>query len=218
MAFDPSDPVGTPRDLDTANPRVAVALGDAITDLTRDGIPLDAGLRGWQYEVKDGEAIPVHGGPGGAGVFNAISARWNGTAGPRAGYSDIVHGSSFVMAAHFVDPATNGGCPIDADAIVTYSQSEDVTSAHFADQTRMYSEKRWNPMYFCEPELAADPGLVVTRVAAEAAAPAVPDGSAARPPAPGRLPATGGSQGTLAVVVLAAAVLALRARLALRRQ
>ena len=97
-------------------------------------------------------------------MFNAISAVWNGTAGPRAGYSDIVHGSSFVMAAHFVDPATNGGCGVDADAIVTYSQSEDATRPFFADQTRMYGEKEWNPMYFCEEELAADPGLAIRRV------------------------------------------------------
>ncbi len=211
VPFDPTDPVRTPRDLDTANPRVALALGDAVADLARAGIPLDAGLRGWQYEVKDGEAIPVHGGPGGAGVFNAISARWNGTAGPRAGYSDIVHGSSFVMAAHFVDPATNGGCPVDADAIVTYSQSEDVTSPHFADQTRMYSEKRWNPMYFCEAELAADPGLEVMRVTRGAPrAPARPAGPGVAPaPEPGRLPATGGSTGPLAFAVLAAALVTL---------
>ncbi len=211
ITFDPNDPVGTPRDLDTANPRVALALGDAIADLNKAGIPLDAGLRGWQYEVKDGEALPVHGGPGGAGVFNAISARWNGSAGPRAGYSDIVHGSSFVMAAHFVDPATNGGCGVDADAIVTYSQSEDETSPHFADQTRMYSEKRWNPMYFCEPELAADPGLVVTRVAA--AGPQTPTAPTAPDPAPtpGRLPATGGNPGLVAFALLAAAVVARRA-------
>lgn len=89
---------------------------------------------------------------------------WNGSPGPDAGYSDIVHGSSFVMVAHFVDPAGNGGCGVDSDAIVTYSQSEDVTRPFYANQTRMYGDKQWNPMYFCEAELLADPGLVVTRL------------------------------------------------------
>ena len=74
------------------------------------------------------------------------------------------------MAAHFVDPASNGGCPVDADAIVTYSQSEDVTRPFFANETWMYSEKQWNPMYFCEEELAADPGLVVTELRGRAPA------------------------------------------------
>ena len=202
VPFDLGDPVHTPRDLDTANPRVALALGDAIGDLRDAGIPLDAGLRGWQYEVKDGERIPVHGGPGGFGVFNAIAAAWNGAPGPNAGYSDVAHGSSFVMAAHFVDPATNHGCPVDADAIVTYSQSEDVTRPFFANQTRMYADKQWNPMYFCDDELAADPGLVVTRIQSAGTAPAPASGLDV-------LPATGGGAG-LAPFVLALAGLAAR--------
>lgn len=195
VPFDPDDAVDTPRDLDTSNPRVALALGDAIADLRGAGIPLDAGLRGWQYEVKGGERFPVHGGPGELGVFNAIAARWNGTAGPDAGYSDVVHGSSFVMAAHFVDPARNDGCGVDADAIVTYSQSEDETRPFFADQTRMYGEKRWNPMYFCERELAADPGLEILRISSREAS------------GPQHLPATGaGVPLGLTVLALAGAI------------
>jgi acyl-homoserine-lactone acylase len=123
--------------------------------------------------VKGGVRYPIHGGPHALGVFNAITAAWNPNPGPSAGYTDIVHGSSFVMAAHFVDPDTNGGCGVDADAIVTYSQSEDVTRPWFANQTRMYGEHEWNPMYFCEAELAADPDLVTTRVRSDDA-----DGSA----------------------------------------
>lgn len=172
VPFDPDDPVHTPRDLDTANPRVAVALGDAITDLREAGIPLDAGLRGWQYEVKDGEAIPIHGGPGGLGVFNAINVTWDGDPSDgEAGYPDVAHGSSFVMAAQFVDPATNRGCPVDADAIVTYGQSEDVTRPFFADQTRMYAAKQWNPMPFCEAELRRGPDLTVTELVGDGGPP-----------------------------------------------
>jgi acyl-homoserine-lactone acylase len=40
--FDPSDPVHTPYGLDTGNPQVRDALGDAIKDLRDAGIPLDA--------------------------------------------------------------------------------------------------------------------------------------------------------------------------------
>lgn len=187
--FDVNDPVNTPHTLNVLDPRVALALGDAVADLRGAGIPLDATLRDWQYEVKDGERIPIHGGPGGDGLFNAMQGVWHGSAGPDAGYSDIVHGASFVMAAHFVDPATNDGCGVDADAIVTYSQSEDSTSPHFSDQTRMFSDKQWNPMYFCEAELRADPGLVVTHVSNAAAAPAP---QTPTPSPRGRLPATGG--------------------------
>jgi acyl-homoserine-lactone acylase len=159
-SFDPEDPVNTPRVLNTEHPQVRAALGDAINDLNGAGIPLDAPLRGWQYEDRgDGERIPIHGGPGVLGVFNAINVSWDGDASDgEAGYPDVDHGSSFVMSVQFTDD-----CP-DTGAIVTYSQSEDVTSRWFKDQTRMYSEKRWNPMHFCEDDILSDPDLEVTRV------------------------------------------------------
>lgn len=150
VGFDVDDPMHTPNTLNALDPRVVLALADAVADLEGAGIPLDGTLRDWQYEVKDGERIPIHGGPGGFGVFNAISASWD----PAAGYTDIFHGSSFVMVVNFVD----GACPVDANAIVTYSQSEDVTSPHFADMTRMFSKKQWNDMPFCEDEVARATG------------------------------------------------------------
>ena len=51
-----------------------------------------------------------------------------------------------------------GGCP-RARTIVTYSQSTDPTSPHFADQTRMYSAKQWVRMAFCESDIQAEPGI-----------------------------------------------------------
>lgn len=201
--FDPEDPVHTPNTLNTSDPRVAIALGDAINDLTDAGIPLDAPLRGWQYEDRgDGEQIPIHGGPGGVGVFNAINVSWDGDPSDGdAGYPDVDHGSSFVMAAHFVDPATNNGCPVNADAIVTYSQSEDITRPWFKDQTRMYSVKEWNPMHFCETEILADPALQVLEVSTDG--PAAAPGDADDDGAP--LPTTGAGAVTLALFAMAGA-------------
>lgn len=161
--YDSADPVNTPNTLDTSNVEVQAALGDAIEDLVGAEIPLDAPLRGWQYEdLGDGEEIPIHGGPGSAGVFNAINVSWDGNPSDgKSGYPAVRHGSSFVMAAHFVDPATNDGCGVDADAIVTYSQSENVNSPYLNDQTKMFSNKIWNPMLFCENEITSDPDLIV---------------------------------------------------------
>jgi acyl-homoserine-lactone acylase len=166
--FSVDDPVTTPRDLNTADPRVATALGDAISDLDGAGIPLDAPLGAWQYDDRgDGERIPIHGGPGGVGVFNAINVRWDGDPSDgEAGYPEVTHGSSFVMVATWKDE----GCPVDASALVTYSQSDDTTSPHLADQTRLFSEKRFLPMRFCEADILADPELTVTRVTSETGA------------------------------------------------
>ena len=150
--FDPADPVNTPRGLNTDNPQVGQALADAVKDLRDGGIPLDGKLRDYQTEARGAEKIPIHGGPGGQGVFNAISATWNGR-----GYPDIVHGSSYVQAVQLT-----AGCP-NARTILTYSQSVNPRSPYFADQTRMYSRREWNPMRFCAKEILADPALQVTR-------------------------------------------------------
>jgi acyl-homoserine-lactone acylase len=144
--FSVSDPVHTPSGLNTANPFVQRALADAVSDIEGAGIPLDAPLRGHQYEVRGGETIPIHGGPGGLGVFNAINVSWDPE---HDGYGDVEHGSSFMMAAQFVD----GRCPVRAGTFVTYSQSENQRSKHAADYTRAYSQKRWNRVPFCTKEL-----------------------------------------------------------------
>ena len=98
----PNDAVNTPNGLNTGSPGVRAALADAVKELRDIGIPLDARLRDWQYELRGDERIPIHGGPGGLGVFNAISAPFAGA----KGFPDIGSGSSFVMAAHLT-----GGCP-----------------------------------------------------------------------------------------------------------
>jgi acyl-homoserine-lactone acylase len=164
--FDPANAVETPSGLNVLNPKVQQALADAVSDLEGAGIPLDAPLRGYQYEKRGEERIPVHGGPHGVGAFNVITAPWV-AGGPEAGFPNVVHGSSFVMVTQFTD-----GCPDDR-SILTYSQSEDPTSAHWADQNRMFAEKRWVDPAFCPGELDSAPGLTTTTIEG-AAAPAKP--------------------------------------------
>lgn len=145
--YDGSDPVNTPSGLNIGNPLVSRALADAVTDLEGAGIPLEAGLRGYQSEPdpSSGEPIPIHGGPGTLGVFNAISAPWD----PEVGYPDVAHGSSFIMSAQF----TGGRCPVDAGTFVTYGQSASVRSKHNSDYTRAFSRKRWLDAPFCNAEV-----------------------------------------------------------------
>ena len=140
----PSDPVNTPRGLNVGNPLVGRALADAVEDLDAAGIPLDAGLLGQQFSERGGQRIPIHGGPGGLGVFNAIAAPWNGE-----GFSEVSHGSSFIMSAQF----TGKKCPIDARTFVTYSQTENAKSKHSADFTRAFSRKRWADAPFCRADV-----------------------------------------------------------------
>ena len=153
--FDANDPVETPAGLQTASPKVQQALADAVTDLRGAGIPLHAPLRGYQYERRGEERIPIHGGPGTVGVFNAINVSWSGNP-AEPGYPNVPHGSSFVMVTSFT-----GGCPDDR-TILTYSQSENPNSPYYADQTRMFSQKQWVDPHFCAEEME-DPALT-TRI------------------------------------------------------
>jgi acyl-homoserine-lactone acylase len=142
VPFDAADPVNTPRGLNTALPNVRQALGDAINDLTAAGLPLDAPLRGVQFEMRGDRKMPIHGGPGGLGVFNVISASWSGK-----DYGDVYHGSSFVQAVELTD-----GCP-KARTILTYSQSSNPNSPYYADQTELYEKKGWVNPPFCAGEM-----------------------------------------------------------------
>jgi acyl-homoserine-lactone acylase len=156
--FDASDPVHTPSGLNVANPVVERSFADAVQELRNLDIPLDAKLRDYQSEARGGERIAIHGGPGGVGVFNAINVSANGFG--SQGWTNVPHGSSFVMAAQF----TGGDCPVDARTILTYSQSTNPDSPYFADQTRMFSNKQWVDEAYCESEIAADPNLATTTI------------------------------------------------------
>lgn len=146
--FSPSDPVNTPRGLNTDTPQVKQAFGDALNDLKGAGIPVDAPLGAFQKDERpDGTVTPYHGGPGGLGVFNAMAATWNA----QKGYvGPLAHGSSFIQVVSF----DGDGCP-DAQTMLTYSQSTNPKSKHFADQTRLYSKGGWVKGVFCERELQA---------------------------------------------------------------
>ncbi len=152
--FSASDPVNTPRGLNTGSPQVSQALADAVSDLNNAGIPLDAPLRDHQYERRGEERIPIHGGPGGVGVFNAINVGWDAA----AGHPNIPHGSSYVQTV-----SLDGGCP-KARTILTYSQSTSPESPWFADQTRMFSRKEWVTPRFCEADILKSPVLRILRL------------------------------------------------------
>jgi acyl-homoserine-lactone acylase len=150
VPFSAADPVNTPRGLRTEDPAVRQALVDAVQELRGLGLPLGVRLGDVQTEARGSERIPIHGGPGDAGVFNAINVR-AGDLQPGKGYENVPHGSSFVQAVAFTD----GACPVTPRTILTYSQSANARSPFYADQTRMYSRKQWNHVPFCRPDVLA---------------------------------------------------------------
>jgi acyl-homoserine-lactone acylase len=158
VPFSADDPVNTPRGLNTANPLVGKALADAVSDLAGARIPLDGTLREFQYEVRGGKRIPIHGGPGTLGVFNAINVPWV----PDTGYPSVPHGSSFIAAMTWA----KRGCPVRQLSFVTYGESENQRSPHAGDYTRAFSRKKWNRVPFCAADIrerAIERDVVSTR-------------------------------------------------------
>ena len=49
---------------------------------------------------------------------------------------------------------------LDPRAIVTYSQSPEPESAHYADMTRLYARGEWIRLPFTDAEINADANLV----------------------------------------------------------
>ena len=149
--FQLSNPVTTPFGLNTKNPTVRTALGDAIRLLNRLGIPLGATLGSVQFVSYHGEHIPIPGGPGDPdGIYNAI---YTGQ-----GQAPI-DGSSFIQVVTW----NNTSCPV-GQTILTYSESSNPASPHFADQTMLFSRKQFLPDRFCASQIMSDPQLTVEAV------------------------------------------------------
>jgi acyl-homoserine-lactone acylase len=154
--FKASDAVHTPFQLNTANKTVRTSLGNAIAQLRKAHIPLDATLASVQFVTYKGKHFPIPGGPGDPdGIYNAIFS------GDFPGDSPTApdDGSSFIQVVTW----NNTSCPVGA-TILTYSESSNPTSPHFADQTKLFSQKKWLTDRFCEAQINADPHLTITTV------------------------------------------------------
>ncbi|HWC36392.1 MAG TPA: penicillin acylase family protein [Mycobacteriales bacterium] len=155
--FDVKDPVHTPYGLNVADPQVALALGDAISDLRAAHLPLDVAPGKVQGVHRNGTFIPIQGGwadPN--GEFNDVEAPWV----PGKGLGDVDMGSSFVQVVTW---RTGDPCPV-ARTVLTYSESTDPTDAHYDDQTRMFSKKHWIHDRFCAAAIKADQNRQVTHL------------------------------------------------------
>lgn len=160
VPFSPADPVNTPRGVNLADAAVRGALmnrlGATVQFYAERGIPLDRPWGQVHFDTRAGEVIPVHGGSGSSGVYNAIATSSNPV--PGVGYTPIFGGSSYIQAVTFRPSGP------DARAILTYSQSTNPESPHFSDMTRLYAEYGWVTMPFKEGDIRTDSNHEVFRL------------------------------------------------------
>jgi acyl-homoserine-lactone acylase len=150
--FDAANPIGTPADLNpAAAPAILDALQAAADELKKANIALDAPLGSVQLTLRGAERIAIHGGPGPAGVLNAMAT----TVVPEG--QTPYHGSSYMQVVSF------GPTGPVAESMLSYSQSTNPESPHYADGTHGFSEKRWLKLPFTPAEIAVQrEGKVLT--------------------------------------------------------
>ncbi|WP_223198593.1 penicillin acylase family protein [Solihabitans fulvus] len=151
VPFDPKDPVHTPNSLDGGNSALRDALARAVLALRNAGVRLDASLSEVQRVTRNGEQIPIHGSLAALGVLNVIDSGKGAD-----GTQDVTFGSSFIQQVAF----TADGPP-QASSVLTYSQSANPNSPHYADQTKLFSAGQWVTERFTEDQIAASPVLEV---------------------------------------------------------
>ena len=89
-------------------------------------------------------------------MWSVITSRFN----PEAGaYTPILHGNSYMQVVSW-----DADGRVNPTGILSYSQSEDPRSPHFADQTRLYSQSMWLDLPFHEADILADPELRTLRL------------------------------------------------------
>ena len=161
VGFDPADADRTPNTL-AAGPLALENLARAAMVMQSRGLAPDVALSEVQYADKAGRRIAIHGGDGAYdGLMNMQRNARNtttlepmdnppGVKGSRflteKGYP-VVHGSSFLMVLEYTKAGPH------AKAFLTYSESGDPTSPHFADQTELFAKKQWRPVLFRETEI-----------------------------------------------------------------
>ncbi len=175
--FDPSDPVGSPRGLATADAGgddpVLHALGHAVRVLDSAGIALDAPLGDVQWADRGPDRVAVHGGGEGEGMLNVLAS--NGALPPSSmdpmpptpvkvpgrertglcegGYA-VTYGTSFLMAVEL-----NPGGPRGV-GLLAYGQSSNAESPRHRDGTEAYAAKTVRPLRFTDEQIVDDPTLV----------------------------------------------------------
>lgn len=153
VAFDPSDPVNTPRGLRVEQPAVAAQVRAAMEAAVRN-----VAASGWapgqrwgdiQGVTRGGRRIPVPGGGEDLGVYNMMYSVDSTGKGPR----ETVFGASYLQSVGFTADGPR------ARALLAYSQSTNPDSAWFTDQTERFARREWVDLPFTRAQIDAQPGV-----------------------------------------------------------
>ena len=140
--FDQNDPVATPRGFNPS-PETREALAMAVQKLENAKVAIDAPLRDVQAVTRNGVRLPVSG----SGFAYHLVRPGAFEAG--AGITEIRMGDSYIHAVSLLPTGPRGRF------IVTYSQSTNPSSPHFADMTEVFSRDSLIDIPFSAAQIAA---------------------------------------------------------------
>jgi acyl-homoserine-lactone acylase len=176
-AFDPADPAHTPSmPVDDRGPWLS-ALGSVVQLLGLVGIPVDAPLGDWQFEVRTGDRIPIRGGTNIEGVANIVDCcSGQSSLGPVPDVGDplgeqtalrdqpgypISRGSSFVLTVEFGPDGPR------AEGFLTYGNPDDPAAPAYRLGLEAWSAGDWRPFLFQPEDVAAISAMEITDVSGE---------------------------------------------------
>lgn len=142
VAFDPADPVATPRGFKPSE-ETREALAKAAYRLMTLKVALDAPLGTVQAVTRNGQRLPMSG-----SMYTYHMVR-PGAVAPGEGITDIRTGDSYIHAVS-LQPGK-----VEGRFIVAYSQSTNAASAHFADMTALFSAQTFADVRFSEAQIRA---------------------------------------------------------------
>jgi acyl-homoserine-lactone acylase len=153
VAFDPAQPLTTPRGLAIDRADVAKALREAMLASTADVAKRGLTANSTWGDIQVSGQTPIHGGPQELGIYNAMQTV------PRAdGKREVVSGTSYLQIVTFDDQGPH------AQGILAFSESSNPVSPHAKDLTQAFSQKQLRPLPFTDAQIKADPQYQQLRI------------------------------------------------------
>jgi acyl-homoserine-lactone acylase len=173
VPFDPADPGHTPRGAPADPTPLLEAMARAIVRLRGLGYAPNVPLQTVQYTIKNNVRIPVPGSGESVGIANAVYFEddTNTSEEPRMSGGTALAGTDLTTAGYVVNYGTSFLATVQytasgpqAQGLLTFGESGDPSSPHYADQTQLFKTKTLRSMLFTDGAINSDPHLSVEAI------------------------------------------------------
>jgi acyl-homoserine-lactone acylase len=154
IPFDAKDPLNTPRGLALDEPSVVEGIKDAlyeISDIINDfNLPDNARWGDIQLAIRGDEKIPLPGGYGDLGIYNVLEPKRDDYYSDEQAERNVTgmkKGSSYIQLVMFNEEGP------EAKGLLASSQSSDILSPFYNDQTKLFSKQYWPIIPFTEAQI-----------------------------------------------------------------